>query len=141
RALLQTTIFVAGLRDYSLFARLPNWLNTFNRLTDPLRLLSIAVFFAAIAVKHFQEPTSDAKRRLQLLYAGMFLALMPLVTLLVIDTITGKRLQSYPAWIELPSFLVTLLFPLTLAYVIVVHRAMDVRVVIRQGLQYALATA
>jgi phosphoserine phosphatase RsbU/P len=32
-----------------------------------------------------------------------------------------------------------LLFPVTLAYVIVVHRAMDVRVVIRQGLQYALA--
>ncbi len=30
-------------------------------------------------------------------------------------------------------------FPLTLAYVIVVHRALDVRVVIRQGLQYALA--
>jgi sigma-B regulation protein RsbU (phosphoserine phosphatase) len=31
------------------------------------------------------------------------------------------------------------LFPLTLAYVIVVHRAMDVGVVIRQGVQYALA--
>jgi DNA-binding beta-propeller fold protein YncE len=32
-----------------------------------------------------------------------------------------------------------LLFPLTLAYVIVVQKAMDVRVVLRQGLQYALA--
>ena len=32
-----------------------------------------------------------------------------------------------------------LAFPLTMAYVIVVHRAMDVRVVIRQGLQYVLA--
>ena len=30
-------------------------------------------------------------------------------------------------------------FPLTLAYVIVVHRALDVPVVLRQGLQYALA--
>jgi len=33
-----------------------------------------------------------------------------------------------------------LVFPLTMAYVIVVHRAMDVRVVLRQGLQYLLAT-
>ncbi len=33
-----------------------------------------------------------------------------------------------------------LLFPLTLAYVIVVERALDVGVVIRQGVQYALAT-
>ena len=32
-----------------------------------------------------------------------------------------------------------LLFPLTMAYVIVVQRAMDVSVVIRQGLQYGLA--
>ena len=33
------------------------------------------------------------------------------------------------------------LFPLTMAYVIVVHRAMDVRVVVRQGVQYVLAAA
>lgn len=34
---------------------------------------------------------------------------------------------------------IVFLFPLTMAYVIVVHRAMDVRVVVRQGLQYVLA--
>ena len=44
-----------------------------------------------------------------------------------------------PAWFAIFSLLVLLLFPLTMAYVIVVHRAMDVSVVIRQGLQYALA--
>jgi phosphoserine phosphatase RsbU/P len=31
------------------------------------------------------------------------------------------------------------IFPITMAYVIVVHRALDVRVVLRQGVQYALA--
>jgi sigma-B regulation protein RsbU (phosphoserine phosphatase) len=31
-----------------------------------------------------------------------------------------------------------LLFPLTLAYVVVVQRAMDIRIVLRQELQYAL---
>ena len=36
--------------------------------------------------------------------------------------------------------MLTVLFPLTLAYIIVVQRAMDVRVVVRQGLQYGLAT-
>ena len=40
----------------------------------------------------------------------------------------------------LVSLTLLLLFPTTLAYVIVVQRALDVRVVIRQGLQYALAT-
>ncbi len=32
-----------------------------------------------------------------------------------------------------------MIFPISLAYVIVVQRAMDVRMVVRQGLQYALA--
>ena len=32
------------------------------------------------------------------------------------------------------------LFPLTIAYVILVYRAMDVRLVIRQGIRYVLAT-
>jgi len=40
----------------------------------------------------------------------------------------------------LSSLAMILLFPITLAYTIVVQRALDVRVVIRQGLQYALAT-
>ena len=36
--------------------------------------------------------------------------------------------------------LAIMILPLTLAYVVVVERAMDVRMVIRQGFQYALAT-
>jgi sigma-B regulation protein RsbU (phosphoserine phosphatase) len=44
-----------------------------------------------------------------------------------------------PANVELLCILPLAIFPLTLAYVIVVHRALDVRAVIRQGLQYALA--
>ena len=39
----------------------------------------------------------------------------------------------------MPVLLLLLGFPLTLAYGIVVQRAMDVRVVVREGLQYALA--
>jgi phosphoserine phosphatase RsbU/P len=139
RAVLLLTELEWGIRDYSFFARIPDWLNRFNSATDSLRLAAIVLFFAAIGAKYAQEHAPDARRRLRLLYAGMFLALVPLSTLLVIDSFTGKRLQAYPAWIELPCLLMTLLFPLTLAYLILVHRALDVRVVIRQGLQYALA--
>jgi phosphoserine phosphatase RsbU/P len=43
-------------------------------------------------------------------------------------------------WLLLPALMLLFLFPVAMAYVIVVHRAMDVRVVIRQGLRYLLAT-
>ena len=47
--------------------------------------------------------------------------------------------RSFPDWTYLVIIGPLLLFPLTMAYVVVVHRAMDVRVVVRQGLQYLLA--
>jgi len=44
-----------------------------------------------------------------------------------------------PEWLNAAALLMLPIFPLTLAYVIVVQRAMDVRMVIRQSLQYGLA--
>ena len=49
----------------------------------------------------------------------------------------GRR--DFADWMAFPILGFLFLFPLTMAYVIVVHRAMDVRVVVRQGVQYVLA--
>jgi sigma-B regulation protein RsbU (phosphoserine phosphatase) len=46
---------------------------------------------------------------------------------------------TFSPWLWIPSLLLLFLFPVTLAYVIVVAHAMELNVVIRQGLQYALA--
>lgn len=102
-------------------------------------LIAIAGFFVTIIAKYFVASTPDAKRRLRLLYGGMFLALVPTLSLLIASVIQKKRVDDYPAWVELPCLLLTILFPVTLAYIIVVYRAMDIRVVVRQGLQYTLA--
>src|SRR5262249_39053156 len=54
--------------------------------------------------------------------------------------IRGKEiLEGIPDSIAIFSLMMLFLFPITLAYVIVVQRALDVRVVIRLGVQYALA--
>jgi len=47
--------------------------------------------------------------------------------------------ELFPQWVIILALLPLILFPLTLAYVIVVQKAMDVSVAVRQGLQYALA--
>ncbi len=47
--------------------------------------------------------------------------------------------EYFPEWLTTTAYLAFLLLPLTLSYVVVVQRAMDVRLVIRQGLQYTLA--
>jgi sigma-B regulation protein RsbU (phosphoserine phosphatase) len=108
-------------------------------ISTSLVLIAMGSFFVAIIAKYFVASTPDAKRRLKLLYGGMFLSLMPTVALVIAGALLNKQLDDFPAWLELPCLLLTILFPATLAYIIVVYRAMDIRVVLRQGLQYTLA--
>jgi sigma-B regulation protein RsbU (phosphoserine phosphatase) len=77
---------------------------------------------------------------LKILYYGTAAGLTPFFILIVISLIRSKDVgQDTPQWIILLSFFFLLLFPLSLAYVVIVHRAVDVRILIRQGTRYALA--
>ncbi len=110
----------------------------------PLQLYLYCVvgfgFFTAIFTKSATAISPDARRRLQLLYWGTTVGTLPLFILTVIAEIRGNPIsEMYPGWLIGIALALMLIFPLTLAYVIVVQRAMDVRVVVRQGLQYGLA--
>jgi len=97
----------------------------------------VGAFFAFISTKSAIALSSDSKRRLRLLYWGTTISLTPALLFGVAIWVIG--LQRIPDWLGPFVALLLLIFPLTLAYVIVVQKAMDVRVVLRQGLQYALA--
>ena len=97
--------------------------------------VALVVCAGSLGWKAFAAPSRDARRRLMLLFAGA----TPGVVALLILLVAGRLEYILPTWSFLPLVTMVLAFPLTTAYVIVVHRAMDVRVVIRQGLQYVLA--
>lgn len=105
-------------------------------------MIAIGLFFAALGHKSGTLENPDAKRRLRVMLYGTSLAITPsffLVLYRIISGAQGTFFEIVPFWIGLTSLLLVLLFPLTMAYVIVVYRAMDVSVVVRQGLQYGLA--
>jgi len=135
---------IVRLGQFENFASIASLSAALDRLRMVDFLLSFAAigaFFACISVKKRQAVTPDAKRRLRLLYTGSSISMTPACILFVTQAIKGGELeQIFPVWFVLSALSLMLLFPITLAYVIVVHRAMDVRVVIRQGLQYGLAT-
>ena len=144
-ALISLAAIVASVGQIENFAAVAPLCALLERLSKVIFLLSFAAigcFFAAIGTKAGAAVTPDAKRRLKLLYTGATISMAPACILTVITTIKGggELEKIFPEWLVLCSLLLMLLFPVTLAYVIVVHRAMDVRVVIRQGLQYTLAT-
>jgi sigma-B regulation protein RsbU (phosphoserine phosphatase) len=98
--------------------------------------LALLVCVLSLGWKAITAQTRDARRRLTLLFAGA----APGAVALLIFLVAGRLEYRLPSWTILPLGTTMLVFPLTMAYVIVVHRAMDVGVVVRQGLQYVLAT-
>lgn len=113
-----------------------------DSLWDALLIATFVVFVACLVAKWRLATSPDATRRLQLLLLGVAVGLAPKLILIAIADFHHEQLELYfPRWIYRPAHLLQqVVFPLTLAYVIVVYRAMDIRVVVRRGLQYALAT-
>jgi sigma-B regulation protein RsbU (phosphoserine phosphatase) len=139
--ILNVVVQLGQLENFAAVASLSAALERLAKLQFVLSFAATGAFFACIGVKMGKAVTPDAKRRLRLLYFGSSVSMGPACILFVAQVFKGGQLeQIFPEWFVLFALALMLLFPITLAYVIVVDRAMDVRVVVRQGLQYALAT-
>ena len=126
--------------NYAAAARLYQLLHPLLAAHQILAYALVSSFFAAIFTKSSTAISQDARRRLRLLYWGTTFAMTPGLIVTIADRTVGPSASAtVPSWLNSFALLMLLVFPLTLAYVIVVQRAMDVRVVIRQSLQYGLA--
>jgi sigma-B regulation protein RsbU (phosphoserine phosphatase) len=140
-ALLTAVINVAATDDAAAMSALQIPLTRGASVLIILMMVAISSFFINISIKRKFAKAADEKRRLRLLYFGVTASLTPLFLLVIASLILHRRNfgGSGSDWYFIPALLALFLFPLTLAYVIVVEKAMDLKVAIRQGLQYALA--
>jgi len=125
--------------NYVAGQRIPN-LST-GWFLPSLMATAISMFFFALGRKSHdkQAPlTPDDRRRVGLLNGGAQFALTPFSIVFFYSLIVHHRTPDSGTLLGL-VLMAMILLPITMAYVIVVERALDVRVVIRQGLQYALA--
>lgn len=100
----------------------------------------IFIFFTCIGYSLRSAPPGDARRRLRVLYSGSAIGLGGLLLLFILSTARGGMIEEIlPIWLVFVVVAIPLLFPITLAYVVVVQRAMDVRILLRQGTKYAFA--
>jgi len=135
---------VLSITEMTNYAHAQEIVQRFHPFDTPLRIYLYCVvgfgFFGSIFTKSSMAISRDAKRRLRLLYWGATVALTPLLVITLFSQYRGKSMYDiFPDWLIAIGLILTTIFPLTLAYVIVVQRAMDVRVAVRQGLQYGLA--
>ena len=114
---------------------LARWL---NHIVNPLSLVCVLAYWAAILDKLRSATTADARRRMRVLCAGSVIGLCSLLVAFVVlphyvtnsDTLRAMRIAGA---------LLILALPFSLAYVVVVQRALDVRILLRMGTRYALA--
>jgi sigma-B regulation protein RsbU (phosphoserine phosphatase) len=89
---------------------------------------------------HSSATSKDSRRRLSVVAAGALISFPLLQMLNFIARFKHVDVESaFPAWLYGASYVLYCLFPLSIAYAIVVQRAMDVRLILRQSLQYTLA--
>ena len=139
--LVDAALKTIEVEDYRAIEWLGEHWKPFDTVSLMLAFVAIGGFFASIFAKGSMAVSPDARRRLRLLYFGSCISLTPALVALVLSMIAKKNIVDLlPKWLFFTIILLLLFgFPLTLAYTIVVQRAMDVQVVVRQGLQYALA--
>jgi phosphoserine phosphatase RsbU/P len=116
--------------------------NLANHATNILNLACLVLFFVFILDKLRSASTADARRRLRILTAGMTIgmgSLLIVFTVLPWFGINGWHPRDI--WIRYIGLLLFMLAPLSLGYVVLVQRALDVRVLVRMGTRYALARA
>ncbi|MGC2399287.1 MAG: SpoIIE family protein phosphatase [Acidobacteriaceae bacterium] len=127
--------------DLRISSWIPAWLARIDDRTETaIAAICICLFFFLLFPKYFTASTSDAKRRLGVLVWGAELGLTPLFVGVIIAQVRSRSFQdAVPTWYFWCCLVLFIFFPLSMAYALVVQRAMEVRLLVRQGTQYALA--
>lgn len=139
RVLSRIAIAVSDLENWNSLGQLREMQNAFALFGGILLYISVAAVFLLLGAKYLRAVSLDSKRRLRLLFIGAVFTLGPYLLVELAQVMGGfifeQRHQNF-SWL---IYVVFFLFPFVLAYVILVHKAMDIRVALRQSLQYALA--
>jgi phosphoserine phosphatase RsbU/P len=119
------------------------WMRPFLFQLDLVRqvaaMAAISLFFANLGATTGTASSKDAARRVRFIWLGATVAFTPGFPIALISLFKGSDFgNGLPEWVQYVAFGCLAIFPLTLAYVILVQRAMDVRMAIRQSVRYTV---
>jgi phosphoserine phosphatase RsbU/P len=115
-----------------------------NAVVNFLDLACVLLYLLITLDKLRSASTEDARRRLRVLTVGMTIGVGSLLTIFVLlphfgISYSGDSTSAF--WLAFLGMLLFMTAPFTLAYVVLVQRAMDVRVILRMGTRYLMAKA
>lgn len=126
--------------DISLLPRADTIDKFLNPLANWFDILCVVLYWVLLLDKLRTASSSGARRRLQVLLAGSIVGLGSILIIFGLLPVLGIADPGNILWLDLLAVILMLFFPLTLAYVVIVQRAMDVRILLRMGSKYLLAS-
>lgn len=133
---------------YKLYFAGPTGLQWQSVIADTLRVLNafnlacVGLYLVYTLDKLRSASTADARRRLRVLTVGTVIGVGSLLFVFILLPHFGLHRESVTGfWVMLAGGILFMVAPFTLAYVVLVQRAMDVRVILRMGTRYLMARA
>jgi phosphoserine phosphatase RsbU/P len=147
-AVLACCVVVALTIDYgewynlSLISNVDVWNKVDNmndHITNWTAVCCITLYWVAIFAKLRAASSPDARRRMRLLCMASVIGLGSMLVIFGLLPWFGISNPAGIPWLGYTAAVLLLMFPLTLSYIVIVQRAMDVRILLRMGTKYALA--
>jgi len=129
-----------GWYDISLLPRVDAMDRFLNPIFSWSGMLYVVLYWVLLLDKLRTASSPDARRRLQVLLAGSVVGLGSFLIIWGLLPYLGIADPNNIRWLLFLAIVLMLFFPLTLAYVVIVQRAMDVRILLRIGSKYLLAS-
>jgi phosphoserine phosphatase RsbU/P len=141
---LYTTYFLGGNFLDSAGPAFGRALNAAESTFNFLELFCVLLYLLITLDKLRSASTEDARRRLRVLTVGMVIGVGSLLIIFVWLPHFGIKVNGDTTaafWMSFFGMMLFMAAPFTLAYVVLVQRAMDVRVILRMGTRYLMAKA
>lgn len=131
-------------RAIELMIRFGTVFHTLDLLALVYLLAGFVVLVVVIAGNYWRLKEPNDRRRIRWAVYGTLVGIAPFAVLTAVEVVFGAYrgvLAANPTYQLLTFFseLIYITIPVTLGYTIVRHRLFDVRVIVRRGVQYALA--
>ena len=144
-ALTGLMVFAAFVSEYNVWYDLSllSRVDSIDRFVNPVFEWSAIFYVGMYWILLFDQLRAttwpDARLRLQVLLAGSVVGLGSILVGFGLLPYLGIADPNENRWLLFLVLVLMLCYPLTLAYVVIVQRAMDVRILLRMGSKYLLA--
>ncbi|HEV2708057.1 MAG TPA: SpoIIE family protein phosphatase [Pyrinomonadaceae bacterium] len=132
-------VLVVSVVQYVAPERFFAWEEWIAPLTVAATALTLLYIFAGVwaLLANYKHASRQSRRKMRMVVVGCVMGFLPSVLMFAIYFYGAQKINaSLLGWLSAGSVLAFTLFPLSLAYAIVRHQVIPVRLIIRRGIRY-----